>query len=323
LWEQIQNTAWTKQGNSAISLGFYEEDAGPLFHGKDDYGDYSQYTPLTRQLREEFNIWDYYGDAGYAAYQVPLEGASKGHSFSNLSVSLAGKRIRSRFIIRRREGNATYDHYIEVYSNIAVSGNTLTISDSQSGWYDEQYVLPFEAGIDDHSVGLEQFLDYLDGTYTLASSASDYNFGFDPEVGKKAVLAQILNTSWTKSGNSEPTVGFYEAGKGPISPDNGGYSDHDYFIFMVSVDGTRLSSSKNLFLDRKGRKIRSADYLYAGSLDITVSNDGNILTITNAHEFDWPQWWINSSYTTNEQTGAQINGTYTKASSDPNFSWNR
>jgi hypothetical protein len=299
-WQQIQNTAWTKQEDPAISVGFYEREAGPLSY-------YGENTSLTQQLLRGFGPW--WGEFYYAACKIPLEGGASGYSFKDLSISLDGKSI-SGFHYSRGE-----NIYTPLNFNIAVNGSTLTIStpegyDYNNEWY--QGNLNFESGIDDHSISVGQFASYFCGTYT---KNVNNDFGYDPEVGKKAVLLQILNTAWTKSGNLVPTVGFYEAGKGPISPPIYWSLDYDYFTYvrpeMIDMALGSLSQ-RELSLDRKGREISPYSNYYDSGLGITVSSDGNTLTITNAEQ-----------YFNDEQVAAFFNGIYIKTSSDPDYDWGR
>jgi len=144
----------------------------------------------------------------------------------------------------------------------------------------------------------------------------------------------IMLSSWTEQG-SLTSIGFYEIGKGPNYGDHYSYVPDDVqddrygYIYFMTSDG-----SAGRDLDK--RKNKDGVYVYLSENDfrfkITVSNDGNTLTISDISMGDnellyfgrgdsYSGYWKSTEYN-QQKFNLFFNGTYTKTSSDPDYSWN-
>jgi len=303
VWEQIRNTAWTKQGNSKPSVGFYEKNNGPSSNSS--YGnDYVYLETSDGSVSIRSGISES-GD-GFS-----LMGPDTGHS------------------------TGPYSYYSYVPFKIAVSnnGNTLTISVKRQEWIPSTWKSDSFSDDDNYNYNsdsgkrytVEELGAYFNGTYTKT-----LNYNWDEDRAK--LWEQIRNTAWTKNGDSKPSVGFYESDKGPANYSEASWED-GYVYFRPTTDSYygrsfSLHIDKNkgysLSINKKGDKINTTSSVF---FNIAVSNNGNTLTISNigqgwyenTYEDGHSERWPYSGYD-DEKLGT-LNGTYTKTSSDPSYSW--
>jgi len=288
-WPTIKNTTWAKQGSSTPSIGFYDTGKGP-----------------------ESNR---YGGIGYYYLSMP--------DGSYISRDISG---RDGLVFYLQLKDKDIDWFPRVYFSVTRSGNTLTIPQIKfptKGWYappgsddykerDMNTVAAFDYDNQSTSRLIDEttFNNTFSGTFTLTDKVFDQ--------GRQDLWQKVKNTAWTKSGDSSFRVGFYEGGKGPDSF-YGGYYPHDYIYFKKTGN---TASAPFTGINKSGAKY----YVYYNygnnrikitSFDIAVSSDGNTLTISNKTS-SGPDLNPFERYIRDYD----INGTYTKTSSDPNYIWN-
>jgi hypothetical protein len=163
----------------------------------------------------------------------------------------------------------------------------------------------------------EEFGALFNGTYTKTQ-------GYDWDVNITNLWNQIKNTAWTKQGDQKPSVGFYEDGKGP------GSSYYDGYIFFKNMDGSYSNIIKSITIytnnytwssiSVNGDKILISSDNDNVLFDIAVTNNGNTLTISNLRRN--PSWHTGDANNLNNWPFNTFGGTYTKTSSDPSYIWN-
>jgi len=266
-WPNLKNTAWTKQGSSSPTVGFYEYGKGP--------GD-----------GRSGNMVVLNDSSGYFFLIAP-----NGGSFAN---RLNRNRDGVYFNIDDDRGGSDWSTLNFI---VNVSGNTLTISNISlrqrwvevNGEWQQQEVPITINNIEYTKAQVEAFFG---GTYTIHSG--DPNYAFDDD--RQALWTTIKNTAWKKDGE-DPSVGFYEKGQGP-SPYSFSWDDEVDGYFYTKKDGSyrdnfRLTISPKTrtlsggyteliqpSIDRLGKTISYNTTL----IDIAVS--GSTLTISNVRRDD-------------------------------------
>jgi len=155
LWSQIKNTAWTKQGSSTPSIGFYEQSKGP-----------SGYSPY-----DSSEYWGQYGYDGYMYFKV-----SVGTVFTIGAFKAKGSGYMYAYNLDHDPAFSSY-YGNNLFFRITVSGNTLTISDTELGsiWAknnDKQRKFYFN-GVEYTE---EQAGAIFNGTYTMTSNSPTYSW---------------------------------------------------------------------------------------------------------------------------------------------------
>jgi len=320
LWEKIRNTAFTKQGDSKPSIGFYEikEGPNPEIFNNDNASWFNQY---------------YYG---YVFFITPdgtrrcylQKGGKDGVYINTNDVS---------FKINTTNGN-----------NITISNITLPYEYGMNGSrtkskfsFDDSFMEYTET----------QLGSLFNGSYT--STPYDYATAANNERG--SLWNQIRNTAWKKNGESTPSIGFYVNGNGPVTDsvqDYPGYTANDGYVYFMTPDGINSSRlvidkdlnvgySYSLSISINGNTIKAGNEPGSNllSFKITVSDNGNTITISSIqlpydNEYDIAnkrkskfcfyngvQYNNMATEYTESQLSAYFNGTYTKASSDPNYTF--
>jgi hypothetical protein len=152
LWEQIRNTAWTKDGDTSVKIGFYSPNKGPARDDEDlhRYADPDNPTPYVIVVIDGFFSYD----SGYRL--------RSGHRF---------------FILIDRTGNQILygpvdkPYFQHRMFDISLSGNSMTISEFSNP--ELVYIDIYEWGVDYTEYSL---CDFFNGTYTKTSSDPDYDW---------------------------------------------------------------------------------------------------------------------------------------------------
>ena len=301
LWNKINNTAWTKQGESLPSIGFYTYGNGPANFGfSENYG-YVYFMTPDGVNAHYFQIIDYYDD----------------YNDSGL-ISLNGNSIMA---VDNNYKRVNFNIYISDNNTITISNIRLSFSyNDEIGSYQKNkfrffnnvsYLSYMTAEYTEEELGA-----YFNGTYTIASS--EPNYGFDD--GQQQVWSQIKNTAWTRQGSSEPSVGFYEWDKGP-EPEYAVLDPYGYVYFMTP-DGVRKISFSNCF-NKSGNYITIDDSsickLNVTNNTITISNMNQIREYRDGISF---YDYFSSKWThySNAELDAYFSGTYSKTT---NYDWDK
>jgi hypothetical protein len=136
LWEQIRNTAWTKDGDTVATVGFYSPNKGPIRKIDDDnYGLFgvNPNNPIP-----------------YVFVGSIIDGYGHSRGFYPIRIDRTGNQILWYYY---SEFGDEYEHH---FFDISLSGNSITIS-----------------GFSEIYVGMSQLFN---GTYTKVSSDPDYDW---------------------------------------------------------------------------------------------------------------------------------------------------
>jgi hypothetical protein len=296
LWRKIQNTAWIKEGNSKPSIGFYDYDDD---NWRNDDAKLILDIPLGTSSVIYEDTFDTSGNLNY--FGISSSGRrimQNGLEFNILVIDNGNKLViadfRGRFWLE--DDNYNYDDY-----------------DSATGmrWYDN-------FNYSENKVSNSVLRPHFNGVYTKSSVVFDED--------RKTLLEKIRNTAWTKQGESKPSIGFYEEGKGP---DNSlvfnNSNNYGYVHFEVRADLCR--TGEEFQINFIGNQITCGGQIF----DIAVTNNGNTLTISNLRHTgysgagyrvfysygDGNYYWYDL-----EECRTHFEGTYTKTSSNPDYYWN-
>jgi len=145
---------------------------------------------------------------------------------------------------------------------------------------------------------------------------------------------KLRNTAWAKdAADGIHTIGFYGPKNGPTPSD---WKDLPYAVIRLTSKSGRyyFGFIGDLVISRTGDKIIKDNYYFSEKLvlkldrqsfNVSVSDDGQFLTIKNAPSAYWLSYdnWV--SYDKKEwvhdSTVIDIMGKYSKISSDPNYNW--
>jgi len=191
--------------------------------------------------------------------------------------------------------------------NVSVVGSGLSISNADTCYVSLlQWDIPYGEKNYDQDITID-----INGSYlSLGNNDPEYDFG----LAQKKFWSQVKNTAWTKQGSSKPSIGFYEGGKGPLpyalkieSSSGIEYTDYVYFYGGPAYSMQHTTISKDKVTDTL--LIKFLFFSDNSSFNFSVSDNGLSLTISNA---------IGNYY---HDGINEINGTYTKTSSDPDYEW--
>jgi len=299
-WPTIKNTAWTKQGSSQPSIGFYEGVEGPE---PDRFGGMYYYLQMPDGSFLSRGIW---GRDGIC------------------------------FELLVKDNNLNSDFSINF--TVTRSGNTLTIPQikfPEKGWFPTE---PNSDNWVEKNINASAVFNYDDSTTTRLVNEQTFNANFTGtftlstqvfDQGRQDLWQKVKNTIWEKSDDSTFSIVFSETGKGP-SPDNyayytyengysvptGEYSEKGYICFSKSGSSTILPFSS---ISKNGNKFSYSREEWKNSAwvqvviqgNISVSNNGNTLTISNI-----------STSTSVPSIDSTYNGTYSKSTSIPSdYNW--
>jgi len=312
--EKIQNTAWTKQGDSKISIGFYEDNKGPLNRG----GNYSINVKNSLGYRSAYRAS---GNAATVDDPVSIEDSIKSWIYlllktqdgvltQNITINEDGIyfTVDSYPYSMNAEGYYSNDYNsrssIEFKLTLSDNNNTLTLSLTPQEiniWDEKTHTstsvinennLMFSDDISVYDIekqngtrySNDKFCELFNGTYTKSPS---YNWNEDREKAWN----QIKNTAWKRQDYSNPSIGFYEMNdKGPL---NYGPSDYLYgYVYFKTQDNFYT----NYTLPNNGISISGTQINLNVIFKIAVS--GNTLTISDVHMREHNIGNINGGYTT-------------------------
>jgi hypothetical protein len=314
LWNQIKNTAWTKQGETFPSVGFYLNGNGPESASGNTDGD------------------------GYVYFMSP-DGASLLHLVikktdnisydNNLSININGDIIKA----------GTYRGRTSFKITVSNNGNTINISNILLPGYEERsendeiigrYKVKIPFYPDYHIYNYNdfeytamyteaQFGAYFNGTYTKHSS--DPKYAFDER--REQLWNKLKNTAWKNSSSSKPSIGFYEWDKGP----DASYYNYDEsyagYVYFLTPDGYSIRNDIKYYINKYGNSISLSDLKIC---NIEVSGN-NTITISNMRDLNFVDEFVTfrdnvsreeKRYNSTE-LGRYFIGTFTKT---PDDDWN-
>jgi len=288
---KIQNTAWTKQGNSNVFVGFYEDSP---FFGYSHWAENGLNFLLRTQdgvfkegitINEDgvyFRISSY--ESEYDAAMGWYTAISGTDSYLTFKITVNDNTLTISITPEKRY---EWDEKTQSHKELPINPNNLRFNEDVGGY--------------DNNTGTrysnDKFCELFNGTYTKTPYFSDRDKLWD----------QIKNTAWEKQDAPTLSIGFYERGKGKYRDafSSGYYSDiFGYVLFKDASNSFSYNCLNGVDSTQKSINIDGTKIIYPYTFNIEVSNDGNTLTISN---------WSSG--------GTSYNGTYTKLSSDPDYSW--
>jgi len=242
---KIQNTAWTKQGNSNISVGFYS----------------NRYKSIDFLLRTQ---------DGFASEEITIK--EDGVYFSvytyereanGMSVSGTDSHLTFKIIVNDNtltisitpEKRYEWDEKTQSAKELPINPNNLRFNDD-IGYYGNNTGTRYSN---------DKFCELFNGTYTKTPYFS----------GRDKLWDQIKNTAWKKTSDSTPSLGFYELGKGELSntyPIHYGYIG--YVLFTDASNTFRDYPLLGVGYVQKGINIDGTKININGDV-FNISSDGN------------------------------------------------